>query len=372
MNNGWLQFLIPKEYIKVETLSDLERLRANGLRIYSVNHEEEGYVVTVRKGATQEMDVISNRSIYTGIRTFMLPVTLVWLALLVAVNFLTIDYEIRGNLPPEETLQVEEQLTDHFFQLGPFSVPRGNPAELASYLQETFHDYIWIDIKSEGNLLVISIYDTQITESEEGPMAADTIYATSSGVITSVEVSECRPLVEIGQVVRQGDPLITCYTPTGFAEEMAPIEGMAHGSVYAHVWYEMEIEFPREYVTRLLTSNSQTQWFLNVGGSRLNLWGNTPEFEDFEDRHSFFHPFGLFGVSTLTVERVQSYEKRDIIVEHEVEVIQEASYGLAKRQLEEVMSGDFELVTLQFLTAEETENKVRLIYHVTVEEDITQ
>jgi len=372
MNNGWLQFLIPKDYLKVETLSDLERLRADGLRIYQVKQVEDSYVVTVRKGTTQEVDVVSNKSIYTGIRTFMLPVTLVWLALLVAVNLLTIDYEIRGNLPTEEVDRVDELLVDHFWQVGPFSFPARHYADLESHLQEAFHDYIWINVTSEGNLLVISIYDTQLTERVEDPVDSDTIYATSSGVVTLVDVAGCRPLVEIGQVVRQGDPLITCYTPTGFGEEVAPIEGVAHGSIYAHVWYEMEIEFPREYVRRLLTSNSHTQWFLNIGQSRFNVWGNAPGFEDFEDRSTIFNPLGLFGVAPLTVERVQSYEKRDIIILNEIEVIQAASYELASRQLETVMQGDFELVGLQFLSLEEFDEMVRLTYHVTVEEDIAQ
>jgi len=372
MNNGWLQVLIPKEHIKIESLSELTDLRTRGLRIYRIHREEDGYVVTVRKGSLQEMEAVSGKSIYPGIRLFILPVTLTWLALLLVVNFLTIDYEVRGNLPIEEVNQVEALLVDHFHHLGPFSFPRTNPDDLVSQLEEIFHAYIWIDVKSEGTMLVISIYDTQVTEREVDPVVTDTLYATSTGVVTLVEVSACRPLVEVGQVVRVGDPLITCYTPTGFGEELAPIEGIAHGAIYAHVWYEMEIEFPREYVARLLTSNSQTQWFLNIGEYRLNMWGQTPDFEEVEARSTTFNPLGIFDVAPVTLERVQSYEKRDIIVANEVEQIQEASYGLAMRQLEVVMSGDFELIALQFLRLEEKDDNVRLIYHVTVEKDITQ
>ena len=372
MKNSWLKFLIPKEYLKIENLSQLSELRSNKVPIYSVKKIEDGYLVSTRKGASKDIDVMYNYSIYQGVLAFIIPTSMIWLGLLLAVNVLTIDYEIRGNLPCERLASVENVLENHFVSVGNFSFLRSSHDRVENDIQQLFHDYLWMDIKTEGNLLVISIFDTQVSVDDNIEDKTDTIYATSTGTITSIDVSTCRVLVEIGQVVRIGTPLVTCYTPTGFGEELAPIEGVAHGRIYAHVWYEMELSFDREFVVNLLTSKNETQWLLNIGDSQFNLWGSTPTFENYDERRETINPLSLFGISPLTFERVQSFEKRDIIMKNEIEQIQDAAHDIALAQLKNLLEDEFTLINLDLLQVDESDNKVSLTYHVTVEQNIAK
>lgn len=370
MNNGWLQFLIPKEKLHIDNLADIARFRAEKVRIYGVKREKEGYIITVQRGAVHGASVVGHQSIYSILSRFVLPVTVVWAILLISIQFITIDYEIRGNLVYEDVQIVRELIDPHFMNFGPFAFFRGNNDELIAEIATAFHDYVWIDVLTIGSRLFIDIFDTQTIDSLTEDAQIDTIYARASGVVTGVDATGCRVLVEIDQVVHIGDALITCYTPTGFGEEIAPILANAAGSVYAHVWYEVEIEFPREYAVRILSTSSRSELFLNVGTTRIRVWGVAPDFDDFDERSRVFNPLSIFNVEAITFERVHYYEKNDIILTNEVEMVRKRADYLVEAQLSELITGEFELVDLVFLTLEESADMVRMIYHATVLEDI--
>ena len=370
MNNGWLQFLIPKIQIHVDSLADIAHIRADKIRIYRVKPTKDGYTVTVRRGAIGEGSIIGRQSIYSALAKFVLPVAFVWAMLLVAIQFITIDYEVRGNLVHEDVQMVTELIEPHFMTIGPFAFFRSNQNELVADIAAVFHDYIWIDVQTVGSRLFIDIFDTQVTDPLQASEQVDTIYARASGVVAEVDAKGCRVLVEIDQVVHVGDALITCYTPTGFGTELAPIEGVASGSVYAHVWYEVEIEFPREYAVRIVTGSSRSNLFLNLGNTRFRVWGTSIDFEAFDERNQIFNPLAIFNIAPITLERVHYYEKNDIIITNEVELIRGRADDLVEAQLSELITSEFKLVELQFLTLEETDGVVRMTYHATVREDI--
>lgn len=370
MNNNWLQLLIPKVKIHVNDLSEIAHLRAEKVQIYQVKRVDKGYIITIRRGALQNTEVIGHQSIYRTIGKFILPVALVWSLLLVAIQFITIDYEIRGNLIPEEVALVGEIIEPHFLQVGPLAFFRSNNDELVDNIATAFHDYIWIDIQVVGSRLVINIFDTQVTEPESSGKQIDTIYARVSGVVTEVNAKGCRVLVEIDQVVDIGEPLISCYTPTGFGTDFAPIEGSATGIVYANVWYEISIEFPREYAVRMVTGSGHSNLFLNFGNTRIRVWGTAVDYTDFSERNSIFNPLSLFNIAPITLERVHYYEKSDIILTNEIEAVRAQADELIEGQLAHRLDGDFELLELEFLNLIESNDMVRLVYLATVRENI--
>lgn len=372
MNNGWLKFLIPRVQVKVDSLTDVTRLRAQNVKIYGMRSTDDGYIITVRRDAMLDLSIVGHQSIYGFLLRFAIPVAIVWSCLLVLLQFITIDYEIRGNLSAEDVIMVDNYIESHFRHLGPFAFLRSDNETLIQDLQTVFHDYIWIDVESHGSRLMIDIFDTQIIDSQTEAQEVDTIYARVSGEITDIEVTGCLVLVEPHQVVRKGDALISCYTPTGYAGEVAPIASVASGSIYANVWYEVEIEFPREYAVGLLTSNSQSSWFLNFGEHRIQVWGGETTFEAFEERSRVFNPLDVFNISTISLEQVHYYEKSDIMINNEIEQIRATSDNLIEEQLRNLIEGEFEVVNLELLMLDESDEMVRLVYHATVREDIAR
>ena len=370
MSNEWLQFLIPKIKIQVDNLADVAQVREEKIRIYSVKRVEDGYIMTVRRGSILDGTIVGHRSIYGTLAKFVLPVAFVWAMLLVTLQFVTIDYEVRGNLVYEDVQMVNELIDPYFINVGSFAFFRGDQDALIAEILAAFHDYIWIDVQTVGSRLFIDIFDTQVTNREPGETPVDTIYARASGVVTDINAKGCRVLVEVDQIVRIGDAIITCYTPTGFGTDVAPIEGIASGSVYAHVWYEVKIEFPREYAVRMVTGSSSSDIFLNLGNTRFRVWGAGALFEEYDERKSLFNPLEIFNVAPITLERVHYYEKSDIILTNEIEMIRVKADDLVVAQLSDLISGDFELIELQFLSLDEADDLVQMTYHATVREDI--
>ena len=370
MSNSWLQILIPKVQIQVNSLSEISQIRAQKIPIYRVKRNEDGYIITIRRGIHNEAPVVKNQSIYGALAKFVIPVVFIWTMLLVAVEFVTIDYEVRGNLVYEDIQMVNALIEPHFFKIGTFSFFRGDDQALITEIATAFHDYIWIDIQTVGSRLFIDIFDTQVTEKEGNISLADTLYARVSGMVTNINATGCRVLVEIDQVVHIGDPLITCYTPTGFGTDVAPIEAVASGSVYAHVWYEVAIEFPREYGVRMVTGSSHSNLFVNFRDYQLRIWGTEVSFAEFDTRNNIFNPLEIFNLAPITFERVHYYEKSDIILTNEIELIRKRADSLVKTQLSQLMENDFELIELSFLSLEEEDGTVKMNYHATILEDI--
>ena len=375
MNNGWLQFLIPKVSIVVDSLAEVDALRASNVKIYAMKQHDDGYLLTIANNQRQayEAPVVASWSIYRLLVKFALPVAFLWVILLVAVTLFTVDVEIRGNLSDEAEKMVSELIKPHFLEFGSFAFFRSSNHELVADITKAFNDYTWIEVHATGSRLVVEIFDTKTFDNVVEKAQTTTLYARASGVVTKLDVTGCLVLVEVNQVVTVGEALVTCQIQTGDDEEAILIEGVAKGSVYADVWYEVMIEFPHEYVRQQFTSNSRSALFLNVFNRRFGLWnvGIGDDFEDAYERVSvFFNPLAIFNLDWVKLERVHYLEKDGIILTNETKMVQKRVPNLVKAELAKQGVTEFELVELQFLKIEEGDAVTRLFYHATVNEDI--
>ena len=374
MNNRWLGLFIPKVEILVQTLAEVRQIRAKKIVIYRVKAHEDGFLVLIERSQAESYEISRSYSIYPAIFTFILPLMVVWTFFTVLNANVTIGYEIRGNLNEESLKEVQTILTSHFRKMGPFSFVKSPVDEMVDQLKENFHEYIWIDINQEGSNLVIDIYDTSHFDKKEMLEASETIYATRSGVITKIDAKSCLVLVELNQLVKAGEPLITCFTPTGFGTEFVPIEGYARGDVLAEVWYEVVLNFEREYLETMLTSNVDRQWFINIGGFRLRIWGANTDFEDYEKRSTIHNLLFFLNNSPLTFESVHYYEKRDIIMINEVDQISDNIEILVRKELdarcEDNQACDLEIINLEPIEVVDVEGVVTVRYHATMLENI--
>jgi len=377
MNNRWLGLFIPKVEILIPTLAEIKQIRAKKVIIYRMRAHEDGFLVLVGRNHTEGYEMSRRYSIYPAIFTFILPLMVVWTLFTVLNAKVTIGYEVRGNLNEEKLKEVQTILKPHFREIGPFSFVRNPVDEIVGQLKENFHEYIWIDINQKGSNLVIDIYDTSHFDQVERLEVSETIYATRSGVVTKIDAKSCLVLVEPNQLVKAGDPLITCFTPTGFGTEFAPIDGEARGDVFAEVWYEVVLNFEREYLETMLTSNVDRQWFVNIGAqgaSSLRIWGADTEFEDYERRTTVYNPLFFLKNSPLTFENVHYYEKRDIIMVNEIEQISDNIEILVRRELDARCENSpacaLSIINLEPIEVVDVDGMVTIRYHATLLENI--
>lgn len=110
----------------------------------------------------------------------------------------------------------------------------------------TLDDLVWAAVEVQGTRAVIRVAERRLPDmASQGP---GHIVARTDGVIERMSVLNGVPVVEVGETVRAGQPLISGQLPPGsdaFREKTAQGElpyVRAAGSVSAHVWHEASAE----------------------------------------------------------------------------------------------------------------------------------
>ena len=122
-------------------------------------------------------------------------------------------------------------------------------------LEDHYNEYAWINIYRKGTAVIFDVYDIPMNEEKEEDSYSNTLYAKRSGLIQNYVVDSCRVLVEQNQVVKEGDPLVTCNVEQPYTNEIIPIDNVARGEVWANTWYEVEVKAEKSYSEEMYTTN---------------------------------------------------------------------------------------------------------------------
>jgi len=376
MNNRWLGFLIPKVQIIVSSMSDVAYLRRKHIQIYGLKQHPDGYLVTIRKSALNELDltftVQRTLSIYPALARFALPILAVFFAMMALMNRYTIGYEITGNLNPEQIRELETLLEPHFRTLGPFEFLLTDMEQIGEDIKAHYDEYIYYDVFRDGNNINIQIFHMHNSLQTQDTSYSSTLYARRTGEIQKVDLKTGRSLVAPGQLVKKGDRLITntVLDPTGSNMEIST-NRVVQGEVWAHTWYLAEINFPLQYIENMLTTRLDTRRILNVFGMSWQFPNQDVEFPDYATTIRRIDPFFFLENSPLFIETIHYYEKRDIIKVNDAEEIRQHAASLIKNQFASEMGQEFELVEMHIINdVSIMENQVTMLFHVTILENI--
>ena len=303
MNNKWLGIFIAKVQILVPDMTEINQLRRQNVMLYGVKRKKEGYLVTIRKDVAKQLDrdypIVREISIYPSVLKIIVPLVVLTFILMSLMDKYTIGYQIHGNLNKQETEELETLLAPHFKQFGPLAFLQGDLEAIEAELKEHYNEYAWINIYRKGTDIVFEVYNTPVEEREDLDTYSDTLYAKRSGVIRDYKVSSCRVLVEQNQLVKEGDPLVTCYVEQPYTTEIIPIEDTAKGEVFADTWYEAIVTAEKVDVQEGFTANKETKYVLHVGGIDLKLPSKKVSYEKYEEVKKSYNPFFFLKKSPL-------------------------------------------------------------------------
>ncbi|MBQ4164112.1 MAG: sporulation protein YqfD [Turicibacter sp.] len=374
MNNKWLSIFIAKVQIIVPSMTDVTKLRRQNIMIYGVKKHEEGYLVTIRKDVAKQLEsqhpIASELSIYPSILKIILPIVSLTFLLMILMSQYTIGYRIDGNLNHQEQQELEELIEPHFKKIGPFHFLSDDLDNIKTELEAYYNDYVWINIYRKGTDIVFDVYNTPIDESNDLDAYSDTLYAKRSGLIKNYNVSSCRVLVEQNQVVKAGDPLVTCYVEQPYTTEIIPIEDTAKGEVWADTWYEAIITADKSYVEEGFTANKQTNYVLHIGGFEFSFPSKEVTYEKYEEVVKEYDPFFFMKESPIYLEKRQYYEKSDIIKVNTSDELKDNLLILIKNKFKEQTDGEFIIKNLEIISEEETDTQFIFKCHLTIYENI--
>lgn len=374
MNNNWLGIFIAKVQILVPDMTEVNQLRRQNVKLYGVKKKNDGYLVTIRKDIAKQLEmqypIVREISIYPSVLKIIVPLVVLVFILMFLMDKYTIGYRIEGNLNQQETEELQTLLAPYFKQIGPLAFLTSDIETIEEELLEHYNEYVWINIYRKGTDVVFEVYNTPVEEREDLDTYSDTLYAKRSGVIRDYKVSSCRVLVEQNQLVKEGEPLVTCYVEQPYTTEIIPIENTAKGEVFADTWYEATVTAEKVDVQEGFTANKQTAYLLHVGGLELKFPTKEVSYEKYEEVKKSYNPFFFLKKSPLYLEKIQYYEKSDIMRVNTSEELKENLLTIIKNKYKEETDDEFIIKNLEIISEEETETQFIFKCHLTVYENI--
>ena len=374
MNNKWLSIFIAKVQILVPSMREVTQLRQQKIMIYGIKKHSDGYLVTIRKDVAKELEmqypIVLELSIYPSLLKVIVPIAVLTCFLMILMNNHTIGYRVDGNLNTQEQEVLESLLEPHFKQVGPFYFLKSDLSDIKSELSAYYNEYVWINVYRKGTDVIVEVYNTPVDERDNLDGYTDTLYAKRSGLIKNYKVSSCRVLVEQNQVVKAGDPLVTCYVEQPYTTEIIPIDDTAKGEVWADTWYEATVTAEKSYVEEGYTANKQTAYVLHLGGMEFTFPTKELPYEKYEEVNKQYNPLFFMKESPLYLEKKQYYEKSDIIKVNTSDELKANLLTLVKNSFKEQTDGEFIIKNLEIITEEETETQFIFKCHLTIYENI--
>ncbi|MFC7440621.1 sporulation protein YqfD [Laceyella putida] len=178
----------------------------------------------------------------------------------------------------------------------------------------------WVGMRVEGTRVVVTVVEKKAvgSEKEQAPEAGPVhLVSTKNALIYDLQVERGNPLVEVNDVVKKGQILVSGIYGNQHHSETGKIVG-AKGKVWGEVWYESEVVIPLERKRKVYTGARVKQEHPYLFGLVLkNPWGKKVNFrkqEKMERVYSLYVgmwalPMGYMEEEFMEVEWVE--EKLD-------------------------------------------------------------
>ena len=140
--------------------------------------------------------------------------------------------------------------------------------QMKNQLLEAIPELKWAGINTSGCTAVISVREQPAEISHPVSTGVSSIVAVRDGRITSCTVTRGNGLCVPGQIVRQGQLLISGYTDCGICIRVTEAEG----EVFAETRRKMRVITPVQRLYRLESGGEQKYYSLILGKKRINLW----------------------------------------------------------------------------------------------------
>jgi len=126
----------------------------------------------------------------------------------------------------------------------------------------------WAGINTSGCTATISVKERTQSEPEKQITGVSSIVASCDGVIESCTSEKGNLLCRTGQVVRQGDVLISGYTDCGITITAT----RARGEIFAQTRHELAVFSPTDYAKKGELVTVKKKYGLLIGKKRINFY----------------------------------------------------------------------------------------------------
>ena len=165
------------------------------------------------------------------------------------------------------SLSVEAALSDLGLRVGA-SWRSFDASETEILLLDSCPDIAWVAINRLGSVAYVEIVEASLPKAEGEPTAYSNVVATKDAVIRDIIVTSGYATVEVGDVVRRGEVLISGIPPKGTEGGFCHAEGVVIGECDE----EISVEIPRVTVEKELGEGAKSGITLKILNFSLNIF----------------------------------------------------------------------------------------------------
>lgn len=246
---------------------------------------------------------------FAGLRRRWGLVLLLTLAVAVAALFLphfVLFYEVSGNetVPEELILRNLKELGVGFGTYGPSIKPQW----IKNHMLRRIPKLQWITITQNGCCAKVIVRERPETPTVNDRKTPRNVVASRAGVLTRVSVLEGNALCKVGDVVGEGELLVSAYTDFGYKISVSG----ALAEIYAETSRRSCAVIPDKTLKKVPNGEKRTQVSLVIGQKRVNIFGNssiqTPECDKITTYRTLTLAGGYTFPITLEITHISGYD----------------------------------------------------------------
>jgi len=221
----------------------------------------------------------------------------------------------------------------------------------------------WIEIEVVGTKYIVRIEERKIKENNNNLNYQDIVMG-KSGVIKKIIATSGEKVKEVNTFVTKGDTVISgkIIKPNGDL-----IYTSANGSIYANVWYTIEVEYPYHYKEEALTGNSKNVYYFKFFNKRISLF-DFKRYKNFQSNPNIIMynniiPFSFVKEKQYEVNIIDEIYTEDEVINKAIE--------LSEKRLLSSNSKINSIEEVSVIFKENLDSKINLKLFLSVIEDVS-
>lgn len=297
---------------------------------------------------------------YRKRKIFFFSLILIIIAIISLSNFVW-NVEIVGN-ESIETEEIIQTLKNEGLDIGKLKSNVDTKA-IINKMRLDRNDLAWVGIDIKGTNAIVKIVEADKKPDIIKEDEYCNIIATKAGIIEKVNAINGTPLVQKGDVIKEGTTLIGGwlegkYTGTRYVH--------ANGSVQAKVWYTQNEKVELNQVISRKTENDETKYSVRINNFTINFYKTLSKFKKY-DTIEQNKKIKLFSDFYLPIEIIQknNYELVEENISYTKEQAKQKAIEEAKKKLDEQVKNK-ENILNTYINYQETEEYIetQVIYEV--------
>ena len=213
---------------------------------------------------------------YRKRKIFFISLLLIIGVIAVLSNFVW-NIEIVGNEKIQKD-EILETLQKEGLQIGTVK-SKVDTKEIINKMRLDRNDLAWVGVEIKGTNAIV-----KIVEADQKPEIIKedeycNIVAKKAGIIEKISAVNGTPLVQKGDVVKAGTPIIGGWLEGKFTGTRYV---HANGSVQAKVWYSENVKIPLKQVVSKETGNEETKYSLRINNFTINFYKTLSKFQKYD------------------------------------------------------------------------------------------